>query len=113
MTSQMTTEAVTTQMVTARRKLSIVIYHRNLLFFSAQQNFVPNKCPPGQLGIGCTSKDDVCALNQPCLNSGSCALNSTNPRGYDCNCVAGVEGINCENDQRPCSQPLICFRQGQ
>lgn len=68
-------------------------------------------CPPGQFGVDCSAKDNICDLNQPCLNSGSCLLNTSHARGYDCKCQGGFGGINCEDDQRPC-QPFTCFQQG-
>lgn len=74
--------------------------------------FVPNQnCSTGKYGVNCSFDDDVCNLNQPCLNSGNCILNQTNDRGYTCECPRGFNGIRCENDNRPC-QLFTCFLRG-
>jgi len=47
-------------------------------------------------------------MSQPCLNSGTCFPNNTFEWGYNCHCLGGYNGTNCENDQQPC-KPLTCF----
>jgi hypothetical protein len=76
-------------------------------------NFFPiNNCSTGTFGINCSFSDNICSIIQPCLNSGSCFENKTIERGYNCECPWGFQGINCEDDQRPC-KPFTCFQRGK
>jgi hypothetical protein len=77
------------------------------------QGFSPvNNCPVGSFGINCNSSESVCAMSQPCLNSGICIENSTNQQGYTCECQWGFNGSNCQDDQRPCKS-YTCFQRGK
>jgi hypothetical protein len=75
--------------------------------------FVPtDNCPSSDIfGIDCSSSSNICVQSTPCLNSGNCSINTTNTYGYSCQCVSGFQGINCEDDQRPC-RPVFCFNRG-
>jgi Notch-like protein len=79
----------------------------------ASSVFAPvNNCPNATFGINCSSSENICNIAQPCFNSGTCIENKTITYGYVCECAWGFQGINCENDQRPC-QPFTCFGRGK
>jgi hypothetical protein len=55
---------------------------------------------------------DICVASQPCVNNGTCVPNTTNQFGFNCTCLWGFDGLNCQNDRRPC-QPFTCFQRGK
>ncbi len=57
-------------------------------------------CKPGFVGERC---DDLCGLD-PCLNNGTCAKDTVDPRGYTCDCVSPlVSGRYCQDKvKQPC-----------
>ncbi len=48
---------------------------------------------------------------QPCQNDGSCFNNDTIPYGFNCLCLSGFSGAQCEFDDRPC-KPDTCWNNG-
>lgn len=74
--------------------------------------FVPATCPNQTIGTSCNMSADPCTLTQPCLNSATCYLNTTIPRGYYCQCVPGFGGVNCENNTHVCQENSTCLYGG-
>ena len=50
-------------------------------------------CPVNWTGEYCGQDVDECATSQPCQNHGTC---QNTEGGYECICVKGFEGVNCE-----------------
>ena len=48
--------------------------------------------------------DDTPCDSSPCLNGASCVDTNASSTGYECTCVAGYEGVNCELDVDECTQ---------
>ena len=68
------------------------------------------ECPPSWRGQHCTEDVNECAEQSPCRNGGHCS----NSRGsYQCTCVNGYTGDNCENKidfcrTAPCLNGGVC-----
>ncbi|XP_028288640.1 cubilin [Parambassis ranga] len=63
-------------------------------------------CPAGYTGngygpTGCTQTSNICQTNNPCVN-GQCLSTTTAP-GYICNCNAGWQGVNCDQNINECA----------
>jgi hypothetical protein len=48
---------------------------------------------------------------KPCQNNGNCTNNNTVVYGYICTCPPGVDGAQCQFDNRPC-KPNTCWNNG-
>ncbi|XP_053714419.1 cubilin isoform X1 [Synchiropus splendidus] len=62
-------------------------------------------CPPGYVGngygpAGCTQSSNICQTSNPCVN-GQCVATTSSP-GYICNCNAGWQGVNCDQNINEC-----------
>ena len=48
---------------------------------------------------------------KPCKNNGSCLDNNESVAGYNCTCLHGFDGRQCEFDNRPCKE-TTCWNEG-
>jgi hypothetical protein len=48
---------------------------------------------------------------QPCQNNGTCNNTNTNVDGYNCTCLHGFDGSQCQYDNRPCKSNT-CWNNG-
>jgi len=54
----------------------------------------------------------TCHLLIPCLNHGTCFSSSTSIYGYNCSCLTGFNGLQCQYDHRICAS-TTCWNNGQ
>ena len=52
---------------------------------------------------------DPCAHTMPCQNGGTCT--TPGPDQFECQCVEGYEGVNCEDETDECN-PNPCLNEG-
>ena len=64
----------------------------------------PFYCPGEVIGTYCNISSDPCTVAQPCLNAATCYPNATLPLGYECACLSGYSGGNCQHDERICKE---------
>lgn len=48
---------------------------------------------------------------KPCENNSTCTDTNTTLLGYNCTCLRGFDGEQCQFDQRPC-KPNTCWHNG-
>uniref|UniRef100_A0A8C7IQ09 Delta-like protein n=1 Tax=Oncorhynchus kisutch TaxID=8019 RepID=A0A8C7IQ09_ONCKI len=61
-------------------------------------------CDTNWGGHLCDKDLNFCGTKQPCLNGGTCS--NTGPDKYQCSCVEGYSGVNCERAEHAClSEP--------
>jgi len=65
-------------------------------------------CVNGYTGTMCNISP--CNLH-PCLNGGTCSLDTENSSGYQCACVTGMQGATCETQTNLCSD-VVCANGG-
>ena len=83
------------------------------LFQPQSSVFVPTGCGnSSNVGVHCNTSGTPCDILQPCYNLGICNNSATTLYGYNCLCVAGFSGINCQIDQRLCT-PSTCWNSGR
>ena len=58
------------------------------------------QCPANWQGRYCLEDVDECTLNNPCQNHGTC---QNTEGGYECICVNGFIGKNCEENKDDCA----------
>ena len=66
-------------------------------------------CSPGFRGSMCEIGGDICAGQQPCMNSGKCSSQSVS--SFKCECADGFEGERCEKSRPACSN-VVCEGDG-
>ncbi|XP_042161593.1 protein jagged-1b isoform X2 [Oncorhynchus tshawytscha] len=60
-------------------------------------------CDTNWGGHLCDKDLNFCGTKQPCLNGGTCS--NTGPDKYQCSCVEGYSGVNCEREHACLSEP--------
>ncbi|XP_042161731.1 protein jagged-1b isoform X1 [Oncorhynchus tshawytscha] len=73
-------------------------------------------CDTNWGGHLCDKDLNFCGTKQPCLNGGTCS--NTGPDKYQCSCVEGYSGVNCERAEHaclsnPCSNGGSCVETSQ
>ncbi|XP_033116445.1 protein crumbs-like isoform X2 [Anneissia japonica] len=63
-------------------------------------------CTSEWMGKTCTEQYDPCIFLTPCENGATCASNPPRPN-YNCTCVVGFDGSNCENNIDDCKN-VVC-----
>ncbi|XP_071853924.1 uncharacterized protein [Apostichopus japonicus] len=62
---------------------------------SVEDGLATCACEEGFSGTNCEILDSVCQFN-PCFNQGTCVPDSSDPRGYICDCLDNYEGDRCQ-----------------
>jgi hypothetical protein len=63
------------------------------------------------IGFHCTFSGALCDVMHPCKNNGTCN-NSNDNQNYNCSCLPGFNGTQCEFDHRPCKEDT-CWNNGK
>lgn len=75
--------------------------------------FAPPSCPGvNNIGLNCDVSNEPCDILQPCHNNGTCSNTNNGLIGFECSCLFGFNGSQCEIDMRPC-QPTTCWNNGE
>ena len=65
--------------------------------------FIPRSCPrQNTIGVNCNTSSLPCNILEPCLNNATCVNTNTTANSYNCACLPGFEGAQCEIFNRPC-----------
>ncbi|UJR32746.1 hypothetical protein I4U23_020205 [Adineta vaga] len=73
------------------------------------QFFVPPNCSNSSyIGVHCNISSDLCDMQKPCLNNGTCHKTKTS---YTCSCPSSYGGKNCEIYDRSCKS-TTCLNNG-
>ncbi|CAF4070822.1 unnamed protein product [Adineta steineri] len=103
-TTSTTTAIPTTSTTSTTRNLNIVVVESPL--------FILKSCNDStSIGLNCNISASPCKIANPCQNDGNCTDDNTTSYGYICSCPFGLNGINCELDNRLC-KPYICLNHG-
>ncbi|CAF0838920.1 unnamed protein product [Adineta steineri] len=63
------------------------------------------------IGSYCNVTSTSCDILQPCQNNASCIDTNTTSNGYNCSCLSGFYGLQCQIDNRPCKS-YTCWNNG-
>ncbi|CAF1329692.1 unnamed protein product [Adineta steineri] len=82
---------------------------------STSSIFLPTCSTPLSIGSNCNTSASICDIRQPCQNNSTCLNDNTTIRGYNCNCLPGFNGTECQYDYRicqlrTCSYNGICYQ---
>ncbi|CAF1073957.1 unnamed protein product, partial [Adineta steineri] len=82
---------------------------------STSSIFLPTCQTPLSIGSNCNTSASICDIRQPCQNNSTCLNDNTTIRGYNCNCLPGFNGTECQYDYRicqlrTCSYNGICYQ---
>ena len=71
--------------------------------------FMVSDCgDPTRIGTNCDVSNTLCDMLKPCKNNATC--NNKND-DYECICLLGFDGKQCQFDRRPC-KPNTCWNDG-
>ncbi|CAF1081036.1 unnamed protein product [Adineta steineri] len=82
---------------------------------STSSIFLPTCSTPLSIGSNCNTSASICDIRKPCQNNSTCISDNTTIRGYNCNCLPGFNGTECQYDYRicqlrTCSYNGICYQ---